>query len=144
MRLIMLFMFVGCWRFFVWGRIVDACALSGPQVRRVTGEQLYVKLVTDERILPNDVNDEVLVVLTDTKWYRSRCVLLFFQLAMSYIDCCCVLLLGIWICRERAHSVTVSARWWALSRRVLSPPLQPQQQPQRGRGRLQSYSQWHG
>jgi len=42
-----------------------------PKVRRVASEQLYVKLVTDDRILPEETSEKAQDLLTSTKWYEG-------------------------------------------------------------------------
>jgi hypothetical protein len=37
-------------------------------VRRVTGEQLYVKLVTDERVLPEAAAEDAQAILSAVRW----------------------------------------------------------------------------
>lgn len=39
-----------------------------PKVRRITADELYIRVMTDEFLVPSDSFDEILTLLSTTKW----------------------------------------------------------------------------
>lgn len=57
--------------------------LSSIQVRKVTAEELYVRIMTDEHIVPASSLDKILAILAENKWYLCAFSLLSSLLSFS-------------------------------------------------------------